>query len=544
MFKLKKRIILFLLCMLVVCKPVLSNENVTSEFINDQTSVLDQVNENPPKLDLNLQDLEYMKLARNIKSADAIEGEKLHYSDVKDNNWAYQALSELTEKYGVLKGMPDGAFEGDRPATRYEMAQALVKTVHKLEEERIKLSAIEEVALKSLKKEFDKEIIALAARIEKNEQRITGLDEIHKADIETLTGDIENLKKRHYFVPTLRFMYGFGDFDERDGTHASTRLRLTSVTKVNKDTVGVIRLQAVTSNFINMSEVNGDIVDMDLALGYVQTGSLTRWLPEKYGKADFFGGVMPANWYFWLGRYTTCVDERPFNDSNFTFSLLNTQVSAFGRDAVNGRRMVAGGQYIKKFDKYNAKIQAVGTRATAGSLPIAGTDNFSSGDETTFYAVSGEMDLPIKHPVNFKVSHFYSFGDAATNERTYSVGGRLTTKFENFGVLKGAVIGHNGTVPPRYLGGRGGQGFSYQVAYNPTIKAFGNLFGNPDEITHHIPNHVDGKTEVGVGFANYHNDDGEAIRALDVYIGRFFTTNIFGRVIYSHVNPSVINRVL
>ena len=95
--------------------------------------------------------------------------------------------------------------------------------------------------------------------------------------------------------------------------------------------------------------------------------------------------------------------------------------------AVNGRRMVAGGQYIKEFSKYNAKIQALGSRATGGSIPIVGTDRFSSGDETTFYAVSGEMDLPIKHPVNFKVSHFYSFGDAATDKRTYSVGGRLTT---------------------------------------------------------------------------------------------------------------------
>ena len=99
-------------------------------------------------------------------------------------------------------------------------------------------------------------------------------------------------------------------------------------------------------------------------------------------------------------------------------------------------------------------------------------------------------------------------------------------------------------MPPRYLGGRGGQGFSYQVAYNPTIKAFGNLFGNPDEITHRMPNHVPGKTEIGVGFANYHNDEGEAIRALDVYVGRFFTKNIFGRIIYSHVNPSVIDRIL
>ena len=297
MIKPKNTLLMILVSMLILCNPGYGNENVTSEFLSEQTAALDQVDKNPPKLDLNLKELEYMKLARDIKSADSIENEKLHYSDVKDNSWAYQALTELTQKYGILDGMPDGSFEGERPATRYEMAQALVKTVHRLEEDHVQLSAIEAAALKSLKNEFDKEIIALAARIEKNEERITGLEEIHKADVETLTGDVESLKKRHYFVPTMRFRYAFGDYDN-DGAHASTRLRLTSVTKINKDTVGVIRLQAETTNFINLSEREGDIVDMDLALGYIQTGSLTRWIPPKVGKVEFHGGVMPANWYF------------------------------------------------------------------------------------------------------------------------------------------------------------------------------------------------------------------------------------------------------
>ncbi|MGD9581106.1 MAG: hypothetical protein AB7V50_07015, partial [Vampirovibrionia bacterium] len=143
-----------------------------------------------------------------------------------------------------------------------------------------------------------------------------------------------------------------------------------------------------------------------------------------------------------------------------------------------------------------------------------------------------------------KVSHTYSFGDNQTNQRNYYIGGRLATKFNGFGVVKAAVVGHNGSVPPRLLGGIGGQGFSYQLAYNPTIKAFGNLFGDPDKITHRMPCIVPGKTEVGVGFANYHNDQDESIRILDVYVSRYISENVFGRILFGHVNPSIRTRGL
>jgi hypothetical protein len=46
--------------------------------------------------------------------------------DVPANHWAAPAVTSLYE-LGILNGYPDGNFRGSRPATRYELAQALSK---------------------------------------------------------------------------------------------------------------------------------------------------------------------------------------------------------------------------------------------------------------------------------------------------------------------------------------------------------------------------------------------------------------------------------
>ncbi|MCJ8283186.1 MAG: iron uptake porin, partial [Rivularia sp. ALOHA_DT_140] len=54
-------------------------------------------------------------------------------SDVKPTDWAYQALKSLIERYGVITGLPDGTFKGNRAVTRYEFAVGLAATLDKLE---------------------------------------------------------------------------------------------------------------------------------------------------------------------------------------------------------------------------------------------------------------------------------------------------------------------------------------------------------------------------------------------------------------------------
>lgn len=456
------------------------------------------------------------------------------HDDIPYDHWAYQTVKDLTTQYKIMIGFPDGKFKGNKPLTRYELAQVLAKTLNIIEREHIQLSAIEKAAIVSLKNEFEKEIMTLAARIEINTKKISDLETTHEKDNLNLTEQVDALKKRHFFSPELRFRYAMGDPD----TYAQTRLRLTSKTYITDKTYAKIRLEARTGNMINQSERNGDVTDADLTLAFIETGDLTKWVPKKLGVLNLIGGIIHTNRLF-ARRYRVAVDQRGFSDLIIGVSPYNSQFLSMSYELASGRRMAVGGEYIKKFNKYNGLIKAGALRSTGGGVDIPGQDVYGSGKESTFYCVMGKMDLPIKkQPVELQVSHYYSFNDNQVDRNHWTLGGRLMTKVENVGVFKAAVIAFGGSTTTRIINGFGANGFSYQFAYNPTIKAFGNLFGDPDKITKDIYNYVPGKTEIGVAFGNFHNEDDSHLRVLDVFLSRYFSKNIFGVVRYTHANPN------
>jgi len=53
------------------------------------------------------------------------------FADVKPTHWAYQAVTELQAK-GIIKGYPNGYFQGQRTLTRYEFAVALQRALASL----------------------------------------------------------------------------------------------------------------------------------------------------------------------------------------------------------------------------------------------------------------------------------------------------------------------------------------------------------------------------------------------------------------------------
>ena len=50
------------------------------------------------------------------------------FPDVPENHWAYEAVSKLAGN-GIIKGYPDGTFQGDRAMTRYEFASMLYRAM-------------------------------------------------------------------------------------------------------------------------------------------------------------------------------------------------------------------------------------------------------------------------------------------------------------------------------------------------------------------------------------------------------------------------------
>lgn len=481
----------------------------------------------------------YSEEVQNISAQEPSESTISTYpafKDVQKDIWAYKSILELTNKYKILAGYSDETFKGEKAPTRYELAQLVARLAEKIEAAQIELSSMDQAAIRGLKAEFEDEIHTLTARIEKNEIKTNELETKHKQDVDAITSNLDEVKGRHFFSPELRYRYAFGEYTPRDGSYANTRLRLNSNTKMYKNTNAIMRLQVETANILKMSENGHENPDAKLTLCYIKTGDLTSWIPEKYGKFEVLGGIMPANRLYTVGHYTVNVDQRGFTDANEAMSVYSNQLSAIAREGTNGRRIAIGGEYFKKFSKYNGQVKAGVIRTGGGSLDGGAA---RSGRESTFFNAMAQMDIPIhKQPVQLKVSHFYSHDDNGFARNTYSVGGRLSTKFKGIGVFKIAGIGYGGTVPPRIIEGVGGKGFTLQFAYNPTIKAFGKLFGDPDKITHDLPNYVPGKTEVAFSASHFKNGADITLNALDLTFSRYITSNIFGRVTFSRANPS------
>ena len=84
------------------------------------------------------------------------------FSDVPANHWAYASVSKLAAS-GIIDGMGDGTFQGNRAITRYEAAQITAKAMAK---------GINSPEIKKLAAEFANELNSLGMRVSKLESKI------------------------------------------------------------------------------------------------------------------------------------------------------------------------------------------------------------------------------------------------------------------------------------------------------------------------------------------------------------------------------------
>ncbi|WP_413744499.1 iron uptake porin [Synechococcus sp. MIT S9451] len=90
------------------------------------------------------------------------------FSDVYPTDWAYQALSNLVERYGCVAGYPNGTYRGNRAMTRFEAAALLNACLDRITE------VTDE--LKRLMKEFERELAILKGRVDGLEARVGELE--------------------------------------------------------------------------------------------------------------------------------------------------------------------------------------------------------------------------------------------------------------------------------------------------------------------------------------------------------------------------------
>ncbi len=115
-------------------------------------------------------------------------------SDVRPNDWAFQALQSLVERYGCIVGYPDKTFRGNRALSRYEFAAGLNACMDWVNEliaaSTTDLVKKEDLAtLQKLQEQFAAELATLRGRVDSLEARTATLEKQQFSTTTKLTGE-------------------------------------------------------------------------------------------------------------------------------------------------------------------------------------------------------------------------------------------------------------------------------------------------------------------------------------------------------------------
>ena len=181
------------------------------------------------------------------------------FSDVSTSDWAYQAVSTLSDQ-GVVEGYPDGTFKGQNNITRYEMAQIVARLMAKEDQ----LNAEQKATVDKLAGEYADELDNLGVRVSNLEKKVGNI---------SWSGDAR-----------MRYQNNKDNTDD----HYEGRIRLNLAAQVNDSTKVVGRfastadLKAGTSADTAMDRiyVNHDFGAAALKLGRyeVDMGTQVSWL--------------------------------------------------------------------------------------------------------------------------------------------------------------------------------------------------------------------------------------------------------------------------
>ena len=230
--------------------------------------------------------------------------------DVDSSSWAYQALSDLVEKYDVIEGYPDYTFKGKRPATRYEMAAALNALIKSVGRDLARLGAekankADLATLARLQDEFRNELAALNAKEAALESRASAI-EAKNAEQDTRLDLLERTQIHGDFsIGALYDVNGNGEGPAgahngiRDGVSTLGRLRLGVKVPVvpgyDNSPIGegdvIARLVGAFGRFAPDGSNNASVVNANPISGYSAIAGNQSSFNEGIGSGSLNSGV-------------------------------------------------------------------------------------------------------------------------------------------------------------------------------------------------------------------------------------------------------------
>ena len=290
------------------------------------------------------------------------------FSDVTPDDWAFQAVSDLSAQ-GVVEGYPDGSFKGERNMTRYELAQIIARLMAKEDQ----LNAEQQATLDKLAGEYADELANLGVRVANLEKKVGNiswsgdarmqyqhvLDE-DKGHADSWNGRMRiNVQGQVNDQVTVNGRF-VNEMDFKDGDSSSTTMdRINAKWTPNDATYVTIGRQGVAL------DVTGTFWDEDGVFDGVAAG----WDNGKvgveagYGRFKSAGNIasawgtvndndkVPEAWYGKLtGHIADAADVSAFylKDGQKAEALNNASVSAWGAGLSYGiGDFTVDGDYVK-----------------------------------------------------------------------------------------------------------------------------------------------------------------------------------------------------
>lgn len=325
------------------------------------------------------------------------------FSDVTPDDWAYQAVVDLSEQ-GVVIGYPDGTFRGERNITRFEMAQIIARMLANEDQ----MNAEQRAMLDKLAGEYADELSNLGVRVSNLEKKVGNLSFSGNSRVRFLQYYGNNGKAEDKWDGRMQVSI---KGQVNDSTYAYGRLRYDMNLKGNDKRDAYMKALYVHHDFNGKAGLT--LGRMDLFLG--QTGL-------QYD--DTFDGAMAT-----IGSKKLAAD---IGYGHFTGGNLGTATEKEDKGAAIARvygksgRLAYDVEYIQGEDKYDARIWGAGlTVGVTDDIDIFG-DYYQNtdykGDPQTWTAGLAFGHYSMKKPGTFRIAGQYISAEKGSflNDTTYT----------------------------------------------------------------------------------------------------------------------------
>ncbi len=330
------------------------------------------------------------------------------FSDVSPDDWAYQAVSDLSDQ-GVVEGYPDGTFKGERNMTRYELAQVIARLMAREDQ----LNAEQKATLDKLAGEYADELANLGVRVSNLEKKVGNISWFGDARM--------RWKEKGYNTDGSRKADGW------DG-----RMRINAKAQVNDSTYVRGRFTS-DMNFKDDADANtkmdvlfvhhqfGDKVGMNLGRNFLTLGQTGMYYDDFFDGAQLFIGDSKLTLEAGYGRMNTWINDYGQKKDDTVYARLYGQTGRIGYDA----------EYIKTVGAADADKKSIwGAGLTVGvtdAVDIFGDfykNTEPKGDPQMWTAGLGFGHYNLKKPGTFRVAAQY-----VRNEAGAYFGGSTYTAF-------------------------------------------------------------------------------------------------------------------